>query len=105
MSKILGTGPDAIPVVGGEDAPQAVAIREAVRKLLHGIYLYGRDGGHGAERGPCRGWRGDIYEALALLHPEAAAHLDKHQDGRLTWRLYGADRELDPEAFEDEVDA
>ena len=93
MSKLLGTGPDACLVAGGPDAPEAVSRRRAVRHLLRGIWLYGQAEGRGQETAE-RGWRGLIFDALAELHPEAAAHLAKHNDSTATWELYGADPAL-----------
>ena len=94
MSKLLGTGLDACLVAGGPDAPEAVSRRRAVRLILLGSYLYGRNGTHGMDE-PVRGWRGCIFDALAELHPEAAAHLHEHQDACATWIKFGHDPELD----------
>ncbi len=97
MSRLLGTGFVAVLIAGGAEAPDVVTRKRAVRRLLHGIWLYARDGDHGVERAPVRGWRSDIYAALEELHPEAAAHLERGQDGHATWMLYGADPEMGDE--------
>ena len=31
-----------------------------------------------------RGWSGAVFEALKVLHPQAAAHLAEHEDAEAT---------------------
>lgn len=57
------------------DAPQTPAEKVAYGLLMaHSLYGIPKP----------RGWSGAVFEALQVLHPEAAAHLAVHEDARAT---------------------
>lgn len=84
MSRIIGTGSDAMLVAGGDEAPITRAQRHAVVELLRGWYLYGSAG--------CRGWNGCMFEALKALNPIAAQCL--REEGVIAaWEKFGEKEE------------
>lgn len=72
----MGSGADAALVAGGLDAPDAVAADAAAKGLVMAHRLYGIP--------KPRGWSGAVFEALKVLHPQAAAHLAEHEDAEAT---------------------
>lgn len=76
MSRVVGNGYNAVLVAGGLDAPEAVERDAAAREIVLACYLYGIPGP--------RGWSSATWAALKVLHPQAAAHYEAHEDWRLT---------------------